>query len=132
MHFTRLLYANGYAAAVDGANTQAKALRPQSGSPELAAFATAGPPSYALAAAQSPQLPPLPKVRPNMGAVVGVAVGASVAGTVAAVLLSRRHNASSGMLFDTGWQFEMVLQSPLSVDAASVAAAPAVPAPTAR
>jgi hypothetical protein len=123
MHFTRILYANGYSVAVDGANTQAKALSPESGSPELSAFANASASNYALAAPQSSQLPPLPKVGPNIGTVVGVTVGAAVAGTVAAVLLAHHHGGNSGVLFDTGWQFEMVLQSPLSVDAASVTAA---------
>jgi hypothetical protein len=131
VHFTRLLYANGYSVAVDGANTQAKAVRPESCSPELAAFAGAPRPNYALAAPQSTALPPPPKVGPNIGTVVGVTVGAAVAGTAAIVLLNRRHGGSSGVLFDTGWQFEMVLQSPLSVDAASVAAAAAIATPTA-
>jgi hypothetical protein len=131
MHFTRLLYANGYSVPVEGASTQAKALPPGSASPELAAVAGASGPSYALAAPQSTTLPPLPKVGPSIGTVVGVAVGTAVAGTVTLILLSRRHNGSSGVLFDTGWQFEMVLQSPLTVDAARVAAAAGTATPTA-
>jgi hypothetical protein len=132
MHFTRLVYANGYTVAVEGSNTQAKALRPSSGSPELAALPSASAPNYALPAPQTSQLPTPPKVGPSIGTVVGVAIGATAAGTIAIVLLNRRHYGSNGVLFDTGWQFEMVLQSPLSVDAASVAAAAAVAAPTAQ
>jgi hypothetical protein len=132
MHFTRLLFANGYTVAVDGANTQAKALHPTTGPPEFSAFASARAPNFALAAPQSTELPTPPKVGPSIGTVVGVTVGATVAGTVAMVLLSRRRNGSRGVLFDTGWQFEMVLQSPLVVDAASVAAAAAVATPTAQ
>jgi hypothetical protein len=131
MHFNRLLYANGYSVAVEGVSTQAKAVRPESSSPDLAAYAGGAGPNYALAAPQSTTLPPLPKVGPSIGTVVGITVGTVAAGTAALVLLARRHNGSSGVLFDEGWQFEMVLQSPLSVDAASVAAAAALPTPTA-
>jgi type IV secretion system protein VirB10 len=129
MHFTRLLYANGYSVAVDGANTQAKALRPDSAPPESSAFAGAGGP---LAAPQSTTLPPLPRVGPSIGAIAGVAIGVSVAGAVGLVLLNRHSGRGSGVLFDAGWQFEMVLQSPMSVDVASVAAAAAVATHTAQ
>jgi hypothetical protein len=50
-------------------------------------------------------------------------VGTTVAAIVALVLLGHHQGGWNGVLFDTGWQFEMVLQSPLTVDAASVAAA---------
>jgi hypothetical protein len=96
---------------------------------EPSAFANASGSSYALAAPQSSQLPSLPKLGPNIGTVVGVTVGAAAAGAVAAVLLTRQHGGRGGVLFDTGWQFEMVLESPLSVDAASVAAAAAIAQP---
>jgi hypothetical protein len=56
---------------------------------------------------------------------VGVAI-AGAAATAALLILGHYHRGGSIVLFDTGWQFEMVLESPLSVDAASVAAATAV------
>jgi uncharacterized 2Fe-2S/4Fe-4S cluster protein (DUF4445 family) len=55
---------------------------------------------------------------------VGLAVGGAAA-VVAIVVLEHHHRGNSGVLFDTGWQFEMVLESPVTVDAASVAAAAA-------
>jgi hypothetical protein len=122
MHFTRLLYANGYSVAVDAANTQAKAPRPESGSPDLSAFAGATGPNYALPAQQSAGSPAVQPPASHMGAVVGLAVGGAAA-MIAIAVLGHRHLGSSGVIFDTGWQFEMVLDSPLSVDAASVAAA---------
>jgi len=130
MHFTRLLYANGYSVAVDGANMQAKALPPVPASPEVAAFAGVSGPGFALAPPQLPTLPPMPKVGPSIGTVVGVSVAVTVVGTAALVILSRHHGGSA-VLFDTGWQFEMVLQSPLSVDAANVANAVAFATPAA-
>ena len=123
MHFTRILYANGYSVAVDGANMQAKALSPKSSSPDLAAFASESGSNYALAAQQSSGLPAVQNPGPHVGAIVGVTVGTAVAGIVAIVLMAHHQGGGSTVLFDTGWQFEMVLQSPLSVDAASVAAA---------
>jgi hypothetical protein len=123
MHFTRLLYANGYSVTVDGANTQAKALPP--GSAPTGSSAGTGAPGFVLAAPQSSALPTMPKIGPSVGAIAGVAIGVSVAGTIGLVLLSRHNGGGSGVLFDAGWQFEMVLQNPLSVDVASVAAAAA-------
>jgi hypothetical protein len=123
MHFTRLLYANGYSVAIDGANTQAKALSPNSSSPKLTTFAgekgsyssLAAEPSAQQSAVQSPSTH-------NTGVFAGLAIG-SAAAAIAIVVLWHYHRGSSGVLFDTGWQFEMVLQSPLTVDAGSVAAA---------
>jgi hypothetical protein len=123
MHFTRLLYANGYSVAVDGANTQAKALIPKSSSPEPTAFAGASGSNYALSAQQSPGSPALQPPASHTGAIVGAMVGSAVAGIVAIVLMAHHQGGGSTVLFDTGWQFEMVLESPLSVDAASVDAA---------
>jgi hypothetical protein len=127
MHFTRILYANGYSVPIEGASTQAKALSHESSSPKPTALASESGPNYALAAEPSSQLPVLQPPPSHIGTVVGMAVGSAVAGIVAVVLTSRHRGWGYGVLFDTGWQFEMVLQSPLSVDAASVAAAVAGP-----
>jgi hypothetical protein len=45
------------------------------------------------------------------------------------VLMARHGGGGTGVIFDTGWQFEMVLDSPLTVDAASVAASAPPSAP---
>jgi type IV secretion system protein VirB10 len=127
MHFTRVVYANGYSVAIDGVNTQAKALGPQPGSPDAAAFAGESGWSTALTAPSAPTLPPLPNPGPHIGTVVGIAAGAAAAGIVTIVLMTHHGDGGGGVLFDTGWQFVMVLQSPLSVDAASVAAALGTP-----
>jgi hypothetical protein len=124
MHFTRILYANGYSVAIDGTNLQAKALRPKSSSSETAGFVTESGSYNSLAAQSSPQLPTLQPPPSHTGAIAGLAVGGAAA-AIAIVVLGHYHHGSSGVVFDTGWQFEMVLESPLSVDAASVAAAAA-------
>ena len=122
MHFTRLLYANGYSVPVEGDNTQAKVLSPRSDTPEVSAFTGETGPSYALATASSPEAPTLQPLPSHTGAIVGLGVGGAAA-VIAIAVLTHYHRGSSVVLFDTGWQFEMVLESPLSVDAASVAAA---------
>lgn len=127
MHFTRVLYANGYSVPVDGANAVAGALSPDFNSPEIATFSGADArlsgSTYALAAQQLPGQPPTQPPSPHFGAAIGAGIGAMAAGIVVAVLLARHGGGGNGILFDTGWQFEMVLKSPVSVNAASIAGA---------
>jgi type IV secretion system protein VirB10 len=142
IHFTRLLYANGYAVALDAANTRAAVEAPgttprvvadndgMAGS-DVAVPRTAVPGSAALAfapQATTPTLPPLPSVGPPKGPIIGAVFGGFAAFTIATVLVARHlgHNTDY-LLFDAGWQCQMKLQSPLSVDAAQVAAAAVTP-----
>jgi len=123
MHFTRIVYANGYTVDVDGANTQARAISPEASPSDRIAFVRDDGAYYAMAAQQLPPPAPMPKLGPSIGTITGITVGVTVAAIVAIVLLGHHQGGGNGVLFDTGWQFEMVLQSPLTVDAASVAAA---------
>lgn len=118
MHFTRLLYANGYSVAVQGTNAVARTMEP-SAMPTASAFAGGVGPSFAVGQ-QPPPLAPLPQPQSHVGTAVAIGVGSLAAGIVGAVLLVRHRGATTGVLFQPGWQFEMVLQSPVSVDAASV------------
>ncbi|MGO9589996.1 MAG: hypothetical protein ACLP3K_08145 [Candidatus Acidiferrales bacterium] len=131
IHFTRIVYANGYTVDIDGINTNAKAMRPEfdrgSNLLEPAAFAGGDAPHLVLVAQQAPQPPPLPHPGPSTGTAIGIGVGFAAAGIIVAILAVRHSRASNGVLFDAGTQFEMVLQSPLSLNAASVAAAVAAP-----
>jgi hypothetical protein len=127
MHFTRILYASGYSVPIDGANSVARALSPNSNSPEIATFsdtnASANGMTYALAAQQSPGQPSIQPPSPHFGAAIAAGIAAMAAGIVAAVLLARHRGGGNGILFDTGWQFDLVLKSPVSVNAANIAAA---------
>ena len=116
MHFTRLLFPNGYSLTISGANTQAKVLTPEISSPDTSALAAESGSGNALAAGQSPGFPTVQPPASHIGAVVGVGIGAAVAGVVAMILMAHHNGGSSGVLFDTGWQFEMVLETPLSVE----------------
>ena len=122
MHFTRILFANGYSVSIKGAITQAEVIRPTSGSLELSASADEAVPTIAFAAPSSaaPTLQPLPT---HTGAIVGIAIAGAASGIVALILMAHHNGAGNGVLFDTGWQFEMVLESPLTLDVASFGAA---------
>lgn len=137
VHFTHIVFANGYAVELDGAMVQARASTPGNGSPENSASTgqiavsngTSTGPGNVFDGGMSfqqqppPTLPPLPG--PHYGPIIGVAAG-SAAVAILAVVFGHRHRYDDA-LFDSGWQFEMVLQSPLLLDADKVAAAIAIP-----
>jgi len=122
MHFTQLLYANGYSVDIVGESVQAKALSPNSRSSEAAALAAHSGSGNSLAAQALLQPPTLQPPASHIGTAIGLGVAAAAAG-IAIPLILIHHGGGTVVLFDAGWQFEMVLNNPLSVDAASVAAA---------
>ena len=133
MNFSSLVYANGYTATLDGSNIQAKLSDPAS-EPTVAEASATDPTGYALAGkaapAQGSQTPPTltppPNPGPNKAVVIGIVAGVGAAATITAIVLS--HRAGPGprgrVLFDTGWQFDMVLNKPLTVNAASITSSP--------
>ncbi len=140
LHFIRLLYSNGYAVPLDAENTEAMAIFPETNAADryLIADAGAGAPwlgegfagtGFVGAGQSTPQLPPLPQVGPSPGVVIGASLGGTV-GILALVLALNHRNLSNAdfLLFDNGWQFQMVLDSPLTLDAGKVAEAAAMPA----
>jgi hypothetical protein len=135
IHFTRLLFANGYSVPLDAANTDARMTLPITdprATYELA-FAGDGAPflgeGVGAAGQTLPPLPPLPRPGPNP-AVVGGAIGGGFVAILVALLVTSRHHVKNTdfLLFDNGWQFQMVLNSPLTLDAGKVSAAAAMPA----
>jgi hypothetical protein len=144
IHFTRLLYANGYTATLDAANTQAKVELPGSGAGDALSEA-AYPASYGAGrtrvafyggegfasraqTSQQPTTPTLPQVGPSPVKVIGITFGALAALIVTGIIFGRHHQANADyVLFDAGWQFQMTLTSPLAVDASQAAAAAATP-----
>jgi hypothetical protein len=134
VHFTRLVFSNGYSVALNGENTQALVLPADGSAPanELAALAPLRLPGsrFAMGEGQMPSTEPptLPRVGPNP-AVVGGAIGGGFAALFAlmAVLAHHSVNNTDFLLYDAGWQFQMILDSPLTLDAAQVSAAAATP-----
>jgi hypothetical protein len=130
VHFTRLVFSNGYSAALNGENTQALLLPLDSVAPtnEVAELAPLRLPGahFAMGEGQEPPptLPPLPKLGPNP-AVIGGAIGGGMAAfvIVMAILMHHRVNSTDFVLYDAGWQFQMILDSPVTLDGAQVTAA---------
>lgn len=88
-------------------------------------YALAG---HATRAAQTspPMLTPPPNPGPNKGLFIGLAAAGAAAVVVAAIVFAHQSGpATRGeILFDTGWQFNMVLNNPLTVNAASATGTP--------
>jgi hypothetical protein len=141
IHFTRLLYANGYVALLDAVNTQASNEIPGSALPAVASDAASGfgagrtriafygGEGFASPAQTGtlPTLPPLPSVGPSKAVIFGTLGGVVAALAILSIVF--RHHVSNAdfLLFDAGWQFQMTISTPLAVDAGQVAAAAATP-----
>ncbi len=132
LRFTRLLFANGYSVPLVATNVQAwlPAPDPRSQPTYQLADARDGAPylgeAFAASGQNPPQLPPLPSVGPSPGALAGIGIGAGVGVIVLALVIGHHHAGSADfILFDAGWQFQMALQEPLTLDATQISAASA-------
>jgi hypothetical protein len=129
-HFTRIVFANGYALALEGmmARTEVPAtslpasFSAERQSPDGMEFG-GGLGRQLQTGPTPPPLPPLPG--PRYGPIIGLAAGGAAVMTVLAILAHRR--LGDYVYFDAGWQFELILESPLELDAERVAAALAGP-----
>lgn len=166
IHFTRLVYANGYSVELDAENSEARLDAPAAPSPassaESASMDETAPEeasdpavsrqmswqangqqsasvqphlvrtAYTLRGEQEPtpsplsplQPPPTPQVGPPMGVVVGISLGVTAA-ILTGALVSAHHRITHTdyVLFDSGWQFQIVLEAPLDINAAQAFAA---------
>ena len=118
MHFTRLIFPSGYTVPLDGKNLQARMLSTDP-APEASMLQTTDGPAMAFAGQQAPPLPPLPHSGPSTGLIVGGVVGTVAVGVLALVFAG--HHRGNGVLFDSGWQFDIALQTPLVIDLGSAA-----------
>jgi type IV secretion system protein VirB10 len=132
VHFTRLVFSNGYSVPLDGENTQALLVPPETGAPanEVAELTPMQLPGmhFAMGEGQEPTQPSLPRVGPNP-AVVGGAVGGGMLALIIGMIVYAHHRANNTdfVLYDAGWQFQMILDSPVALNAAQVAASAAIP-----
>lgn len=130
--FTQLLFANGYSVPLVATNTHSMLLPLDTGRPiDFLADARDGAPylGESFAPAQTnPQPPPLPHTGPSPGVLAGIGIGTTV-GIMAVVFTIAHHRAGSldYIVFDSGWQFQITLQEPLTLDPAQIAAASATP-----
>lgn len=130
MRFTQIVYPSGYTLSIRGEERYPEA---QVNIPVAAAPPSAAAPSDVAAndlfgAQQTTSPPPLSPPQNHIARDFGIAVAVS-AGTLVAVLLWHHYRGNGEtVLFDAGWQFEVVLQEPASVDAATIAGTVAAPA----
>jgi hypothetical protein len=132
VHFTRLVYSNGYMVALSGENTQALLLRPDNGAPtnEVAELTPMRLPGTHFAMGEGQIGTPIPTqsapgAGSNSAVIAGIAGGAAAAFVIGAIIWAhhRTNKETDFVLYDAGWQFQMVLDSPVTLDAAQVAAA---------
>jgi hypothetical protein len=131
IHFTRLVFANGYAVPLDAENTQSFLLRDddRASTVEVAELTPMHLPGahYAMGEGQT-TMPTLPQVGPSKGVVIGATVGGFAAFTIGMFAWAHhRANSYDFVVFDVGWQFQMVLDSPVVLDASRVVAATTAP-----
>jgi hypothetical protein len=134
VHFTRLVYSNGYTVALSGENTQALLLPLDNGAPtnEVAELMPLRLPGTHFAMGEGQIGTPVPtQSAPGGGSksaiIAGIAGGAAAALLIGSLIWAhhRTNKETDFVLYDAGWQFQMVLDSPVTLDAAQVAAAAA-------
>jgi hypothetical protein len=138
IHFTRLLFANGYSPVMDGVNTEARVVFPdgeEQGTVEIADVRGGAPflgKGFAPFMGQTMPPPPplqLPQVGPSKAVVIGASLGGMVGFTAIMMVVARHHaNATDEVVYDNGWQFSMVLSQALTLDALRVKEAASLPA----
>ena len=117
LEFSRLAFTNGYVVELNGSVINAKALTPLANP----SGAGAAPGLMANSLQQGPTPPPLPQVGPSKAAVIGGTLGAFAATVVAIAILGHQHLHEQPRYFEAGFQFEIFLQAPLTLDRARVA-----------
>jgi hypothetical protein len=127
IHFTTLVYSNGYTVPLSAAtaDTRAALLRTVEPPPGTPSDPAAMPGAMALqTTTPTVTAPSMPG--PSRGLMIGIGLGSAAAAVIAGIAFGHR----GGTLYlKTGSPFEMTLANPLSLDAAKVAAAVAMPSP---
>lgn len=118
--FTRLVFPNGYVLELEAQSTEAYNAKPVEDqvAEGVGEAREPGPSANALESSFQQPVPPLqPLPKPNYGPAIGIAVGGAAA-AVAVLVFATRHRYDN-FFYDVGWQFDMVLQTPLKVDVAA-------------
>jgi hypothetical protein len=122
VHFTRIVFSNGYTVNITADMTQALAISPVVATVPEEKF-TGGPlVDFQPEPAAQLQTPP-PPPKPNFGAIIGAAVAGFVAVAVISIIAIHHRGSYDGVAYDIGSQFNIVLDTPLTLDAARVATA---------
>ena len=138
IHFSKLIYANGYTVSLDAVNhagiripetLQCVAACPAEGLTGMGLGVGMSPASGMVGQAvpTPPALPPLHTSSTPI--VLGVVLGAVlfVGGLLFVGFAHHRAGNSNYLLYDSGYQFSMVLSAPITVDGSQVASAAGLP-----
>jgi len=127
VHFTRIVFSNGYTVNITADMTQALVISPHAISPVVATVPEekfVGGPLVDFQPEPAAQLqPPPPPPKPNFGAIIGAAVSGFVAVAVISIIAIHHRGSYDGVAYDIGSQFNIALDTPLTLDASRVAAA---------
>jgi|ERR1017187_5393508 hypothetical protein len=126
MHFTHMVFTNGYTVALSAATADTRAGLLRTGDPWATASANPDALAGGMALQSTPTLSQPPMPGPSKGLFIGIGAGSAPAAVIVAVVLGHR---GGDLYLRAGWRFEMVLADPLSLDAEKVAAAVANPIP---
>ena len=130
IRFQHLVFTNGYTVPLEGTVLEAIAIDPAAGANGVpgtpALLATTLQQALLVNSLQqgpmpTPTPPPLPQVGPPKGPIIAASLAGMAALIVMGIISHNRHHEARD--FDTGFQFEMALQAPLTLDSARVAAA---------
>ncbi|HTX41851.1 MAG TPA: hypothetical protein VMD25_08495 [Acidobacteriaceae bacterium] len=123
INFTQLMFANGYSTPLSAASTESRLFMLRTEPEEAGELAYAAAPAAGAGLGEGQEEPPpLPHVGPPMGPIIGATFGGVGVLVVLAVLSHRHHGTADYVLFASGWQFDMVLNAPVTLDAGRVAA----------
>jgi hypothetical protein len=129
IRFTRIIFSNGYTVNINAEMTQAKLNPPDTSTPD-ASYAAASIPEDVHATGgpldlqQAPGLPPLPPLpKSHIGLAIGIAAGVAAVGAVVMILAIHHSGSYDAVVYDVGSQFDIVLEVPVTLDSARVAAA---------
>jgi hypothetical protein len=132
MHFTRMVFASGYTVSLQKATAVASTVGPAGTLPLDSASSIEPTNTGATASAeafgptpqqQPPTLTPPPMPGPHIGTVIGIGAGVTAAGIIGGILWAR--HSGGDVVFEVGSPFEVVLDSPVSVQTDRVLAADA-------
>ena len=131
IQFQHLVFTNGYTVPLEGTVLEASTIEPgasTNGAPGTRALIANSLQQALLANSlqgitPTPTPPPLPQVGPPKSPIIAASLAGMAALIVMGIISHNRHGHEAARDFDTGFQFEMVLQAPLTLDNARVAAA---------
>lgn len=123
MRFTRLIFGNGYTVPISGSSTSTltASLELPESTDGIGGMALQSSCPLPPCLPQTPTLTPPPKPESKAGLFIGIAVATAAIAIIGAVAFSRH---GGGMYLDAGSSIEMVLASPLPLDAARLPAGP--------